>query len=74
MTSQQTTFEVGVGRLVKLDHDAPFVGREALTRAKDQPLCKNLIGLKIDGKRLAPNEAPWRITNAADHRIGRLTS
>ena len=74
VTSQETPFEVGLGRLVELDHDAPFVGREALARAKDQPLSKKLIGLKIDGKRLAPNEDPWRITNAADQQIGRLTS
>ena len=50
------------------------MGREALTRAKDQPLSKKLIGLKVDGKRLAPNEDPWRIANAEDQQIGRLTS
>lgn len=74
VTPSETPYQVGLGRLVELDHDAPFVGRAALTKAKDQPLASKLVGLRLDGERFAPNEDPWRIIDSNQNPIGRLTS
>ncbi len=74
VTPLETPYDVGLGRLVELDHDADFVGREALSLAKDRPPEKKLIGLRIEGERLTPNEDPWRVGDSNQDLIGRMTS
>ena len=50
---QTNPFEAGLGRVVKLEKQGDFVGREALARvARDGP-AKRLVGLKITGRGIA---------------------
>ena len=64
-------YEAGQGRIVKLDKDGDFVGREALERvARDGP-AKRLVGLVVTGRGIARHGYPvW----AGDRRTGVVTS
>jgi len=44
----ETPWEAGLGFAVKLDKPAAFIGREALLRARDQPLRKKLVSFVFD--------------------------
>jgi aminomethyltransferase len=47
-----TPYDAGLGRVVKLDKPGGFVGRDALARrAQDQPL-RQLIGLRLQSRRI----------------------
>ena len=74
VTPAETPYDVGLGRLVELDHDAHFIGRDALKKAKDEAPSKQLIGLRLDGEKLVPNEDPWHISDGNGNQVGRLTS
>ncbi|MDJ0628083.1 MAG: glycine cleavage T C-terminal barrel domain-containing protein [Rhodobacter sp.] len=73
ITMNETPFEVGLGRLVELGETPDFIGRTALARLKDRPPEKMLVGLKVDGARLDPNEEPWALRGDGT-TVGRLTS
>jgi glycine cleavage system T protein (aminomethyltransferase) len=64
-------FEAGLGRVVKLDKPADFVGRAALERvARDGP-AKRLVGLVVRGRGIARHGHP---VFAGDRRTGVVTS
>jgi glycine cleavage system T protein (aminomethyltransferase) len=64
-------FEAGLGRVVKLDKPADFVGRAALEKvARDGP-AKRLVGLVVRGRGIARHGYP---VFAADRRTGVVTS
>ncbi len=55
---QTNPFDAGLGRVVKLEKQGDFVGREALARvAKDGP-AKRLVGLRITGRGIARHGYP----------------
>ncbi len=81
--------EIGLGRLVALDKETPFVGREALRReAKTGGPCRRLVGLDLDwvgmerlyaAQDLTPalSSAAWRQqipVYAGARQVGRATS
>lgn len=51
LTTATTPFDVGLTRVVHLDHD--FVGREALERRAQEPSPRHLVGLAGTGRRAA---------------------
>jgi aminomethyltransferase len=64
-------FEAGQGRIVKLDKDLDFVGREALAEVAEQGPAKMLIGLVVTGRGIARHGYPvWN----GDRRTGVVTS
>jgi aminomethyltransferase len=67
---ETTPFEAGLGRVVKLEKDTDFVGREALARAKDNPR-KRLVGLRVTGRGIARHDHPLWV---GDRRTGVVTS
>ena len=73
MTPSENPYEVGLGRLVELDSTPEFIGRAALSRLKAQPLKKRLVGMKIEGSALDPNEDPWPLTRNGE-TSGQITS
>ena len=73
MTPAENPFELGLGRLVEFDSGARFIGRAALEALSRQPPSRKLVGLLVDGERLAPNEDVWAIS-ANDTSVGKLTS
>lgn len=67
-------FEVGADRLVDLEMDAEFIGRDALRSIRETGVERLQVGLEIDGPRLAePNDEHWPI-QLDGRRIGTLTS
>ena len=73
MTLDTNPFEVGLDRLVELDKQADFVGRQALERIKANGVKRKLVGVEIEGERLASNEHRWPVRmNGA--RVGWVSS
>ncbi len=67
-------FELGMDRLVDLDMDADFIGKDALTRIRAEGVTRKQIGLRIEGERLSgPNTTFWPVSlNGVV--IGKVTS
>ena len=67
-------FTIGFGRLVDLDQDADFIGKEALKAIKEKGLTEKLVGIKLEGDpiRQAP-ENFWPIRNSDNKKIGRVS-
>jgi aminomethyltransferase len=51
-------YEAGLGRVVKLDKEADFVGRAALELVAAQGPAKQLVGLTLSGRAIARHGAP----------------
>jgi len=66
-------YELGLDRLVDLDSDAEFMGKEALRRIRDQGVSRKLVGVEISGDRLEMNVTKWPV-DADGQRVGQVTS
>jgi aminomethyltransferase len=66
-----TPFDAGLGRVVKLDKSADFVGRAALERIAAEGTKKRLVGLTMEGRGIARHGYP---VHAAERRTGVVTS
>ena len=64
-------FEAGLGRVVKLEKDGDFVGREALARVAAAGPAKRLVGLSITGRGIARH---GYAVLAGERRTGVVTS
>jgi glycine cleavage system aminomethyltransferase T/limonene-1,2-epoxide hydrolase len=60
---EMNPFEAGVGRMVELDAEADFIGKEALLRASQAPPARQTLGLVFEG-RLPRMEIAWDIVDA----------
>ena len=72
MTYENNPFEMGLDRLVDLDIEAEFTGKEALRRIKEEGVTRRIIGVEIDGDRLEMNATKWPVR--ADGAEGTVTS
>jgi glycine cleavage system aminomethyltransferase T len=70
---QHNPYEVGLERLVDLEMEADFMGKEALRRIRDEGIRRRLVGVEIDGEKLDLNPTRWpvRLEGAA---VGEVTS
>ena len=67
-------FELGLDRLVNLENDINFVGKEALKKIKHEGIKRKQVGLELDCKPLTgPNTTFWSIVND-NKKIGKVTS
>jgi len=67
-------FELGLDRLVNLDSDINFVGKNALQKIKQEGIKRKQVGLEIDCVPLkGPNTSFWPL-NKDNKKIGRITS
>jgi len=67
-------FELGLDRLVGLDTDNNFIGKDALRAIRDAGVTRRQVGLVLDGDRLTgPNTSFWPIENAGT-MVGKVTS
>ncbi len=73
MTPEESPFDVGLGRLVQLDKVTDCIGREALLALSKKPPQRQLVGLTVDGQRLAGNETTWPLLRDGNP-VGKLTS
>ena len=73
MTIENNPFEVGLDRLVDLDQEADFIGKEALKRIKAEGVKRMLVGVEIHGDRLPEgNYDRWPVKRDGVS-IGRVT-
>jgi aminomethyltransferase len=71
---EHNPFTIGLDRLVDLDQDIDFIGKEALKKIKEKGISKKLIGLEIDGDPI--HKVPenfWPIYDDNDKKIGRVS-
>lgn len=73
MTLENNPFEVGLDRLVELDKDVEFIGRDALRRIMGDGVTRKLVGVEIHAEPLDLNETVWPVRNAGG-KIGAVTS
>jgi aminomethyltransferase len=67
-------FELGLDRLVNLDNEIDFIGKEALKKIKQEGIKRKQVGLELDCVPLeTPNTTFWPI-NKDGKRIGKVTS
>jgi glycine cleavage system aminomethyltransferase T len=75
ITLQDNVYEVGLDRLVDEDKAADYIGREALARIRWQGVRRKLVGVEIEGGRLAFNATRWPVRAEEDGElVGRVTS
>ena len=67
-------FELGLDRLVNLDTEVNFIGKEALKKIKQEGIKRKQVGLELDCEPLkGPNTTFWSIYKN-DKKIGKVTS
>jgi aminomethyltransferase len=67
-------FELGFDRLVNLDTDNNFIGKDALKKIKDNGITRKQVGIEIDCKPLSgPNTTFWELKKD-NVNIGKVTS
>jgi len=69
----ENPFELGLERLVDLDQDADFIGKDALRVIKSKGVSRHICGLEIHARPISLNEQPWPV-RADDQPIGHVTS
>jgi glycine cleavage system aminomethyltransferase T len=75
ITLQDNVYEAGLDRLVDEDKAADYIGREALARIRWQGVRRKLVGVEIEGGRLAFNATKWPVRAEAEGElVGRVTS
>jgi glycine cleavage system aminomethyltransferase T len=74
MTYDNNPYEMGLDRLVDLDMDYEFIGKEALRRVRDQGIDRRIVGVEIEGERFPTlNFTKWPVLADGDV-VGRVTS
>tara|TARA_B110000008_G_C16907332_1_gene539205 strand:- start:185 stop:1327 length:1143 start_codon:yes stop_codon:yes gene_type:complete len=67
-------FELGLDRLISLDNDIDYIGKDALKKIKQKGVKRKQVGLEIDCNPLkGPNTTFWPI-EVDSKKIGKITS
>jgi len=73
MRLENNPYEVGLARLVDLDKQADFLGRDALRRISHEGVKRRLVGVEIQGEPLEFNATRWAVRRAGTV-VGAVTS
>lgn len=73
MTLDTNPYEVGLERLVDLDKEAEFLGREALRRVRAEGVKRCLAGVEIGGAPIKFNMTRWPVCKDGE-TVGQVTS
>ena len=73
MDHSNNPFEMGLDRLVDLEIELPFMGRDALRRIKSAGIRRKIVGVEIAGERLDMNQSKWPV-EAEGRPVGKVTS
>ncbi len=73
MDQTNNPFEMGLDRLVDLDVEAEFMGKEALRRIRQEGVRRRIVGVEIEGRRLEMNQTRWPVSAGHDE-VGKVTS
>lgn len=71
---EHNPFTIGLDRLVDIDQDIDFIGKEALKKIKENGTASKLIGVEMDGDPI--DKVPehfWTVLNLEGKKIGRLS-
>ncbi len=66
--------ELGMERLLDLDADIEFIGRDALRRIRDEGVRRRFVGLVLDGEPLVGSNASKWPVRLGDTEVGFVTS
>ena len=67
-------FELGLDRLVSLDNNINFIGKEALKKIKQEGITRKQVGIEIDCDPLkGPNTTFWELKKN-EVNVGKITS
>lgn len=73
-TIDTNPFELGLDRLVAVDSDVDFIGKDALRRIRDEGVSRRQVGLVVEMAPLTgPNTTFWPVRVAGEH-VGEVTS
>ena len=74
MTLANNPYELGMDRLVNLDMEGDFVGKEALARIKEAGVKQRLVGIEVEGAPfLGVNDFYWPLLTDGN-QVGTITS
>jgi len=71
---EHNPYTIGLDRLVDVDQDIDFIGKEALKKIKENGTTSKLIGVEMDGDPI--DKVPehfWPVLNLEGKKIGRLS-
>ena len=71
---EHNPYTIGFGRLVNLDQEGDFIGKEALKVIKEEGPKEMLVGIELEGDQIikAP-ENFWPVNNSDNKKIGRVS-
>ncbi|MGH2556282.1 MAG: glycine cleavage T C-terminal barrel domain-containing protein [Actinomycetota bacterium] len=73
MDYSSNPYEMGLDRLVDLDIELPFMGKDALRRIGAEGVRRKIVGVEISGDRLEMNQTKWPVESSGK-AVGRVTS
>ena len=73
ITPDTNPYEAGLDRLVDLDKDAEFLGREALRRVRAEGVKRRLAGIEMEGAPIEFNMTRWPVRKGGE-TVGQVTS
>ena len=74
ITREDCPYTIGLGRLVDVDQDIDFIGKEALKKIKESGPSRQLVGIEIEDDPITvPPENPWPILNGEGMIVGHVS-
>lgn len=74
MTAENNPFELGLDRLVSLDLEADYVGKDVLRRIAAAGVTRRLVGIEVLGDPIPANVEPWAARFGGEGAPGVVTS
>ena len=74
ITRDDCPFTIGLARLVDVDQDVDFIGKEALKKIKESGPSRQLVGIEIEDNPITvPPENPWPILDTKGMIVGHVS-
>ena len=74
ITRNDCPYTIGLARLVDVDQDIDFIGKEALKKIKESGPSRQLIGIEIEDDPInTPPENPWPVLNEEGMIVGHVS-
>ena len=70
---EHNPFTIGLGRLVNLDQEIDFIGKEALKAIKEKGLTEKLVGVELEGDPILKAPENFWPVKSNNKKVGRLS-
>ena len=70
---EHNPYTIGLGRLVDVDQEIDFIGKEALKKIKETGLTEKLVGLELDGEPITKAPENFWPVNCNNNKVGRVS-